>query len=106
MNRNATREHWLKMLSQAEHMLAKENCIDAARRVELLVGEVKDALAVAAVEDRLWIERDLFLFEKESLRFKSAYDKWCDSVRTRSESNIAREKALYKAPVPGVAAPR
>lgn len=106
MDRNATRERWLKMLFQAEHMLAKEQCIDASRRVELLVGEVKNALAESSDEDRLWIERDLFLFEKESLRFNAAYGKWCDSVRARSESNVAREKALYKAPVPGVAAPR
>ena len=104
MDRKATRDRWLTNLIQANHLLEKEHCVDALRRAEMVVREAEAALGSAAPEDREWLERDVFLFQKERERFAAAYEAWKASVQARADASVAREKRIYNLPVPGVLA--
>ena len=101
MDKNATRERWLTMSAQAEHLATRDNTLDAVARARLLVSETAAALNGASSADRQWFEEQVAFAQGLLARMEQKDAAWRASVVARKEALRSREAVAYGEKVPG-----
>ncbi len=105
MDKNATRERWLTMSAQAEHLASRDNTLDAVARARLLVSETLAALNGAPSADRQWFEEQVAFAQGLLTRLEKQHAAWQATVVARKAALHSREAKAYGDKVPGAPLP-